>query len=212
MRFPATLPERSAPGWVATLKRFVGSTTEPVEHCELCNAEIDPRHTHLMDPVSRRLVCACTPCALLFSGSGAGRYLRVPDQIGQLSGFQLSDAQWDALLIPINMAFFFRSSSEGRVLAMYPGPAGATESTLDLRAWDELARANPVLGELQDDVEALLVHRVDGQREYYRVPIDRCYRLVGLIRSHWHGISGGEEVRRIIQGFFQELREASGHA
>jgi Family of unknown function (DUF5947) len=63
-----------------------------------------------------------------------------------------------------------------------------------------------VLRDLQPDVEALLVNRTKGCREYYRVPIDRCYLLVGLIRTHWRGLSGGSEAWDAIDGFFARLR------
>lgn len=192
--------------WVAYLREFLGAQQAPVEHCELCNAAIDKTHAHVIEPQSRRLLCACAPCALLFDNADAPRYRRIPREVIRLCGFQLSDAQWDAFLIPINMAFFFRSSPQRRVLAMYSGPAGATESTLDLAAWDDLVAANPVLEELDEDVEALLINRVDGAREYYRIPIDRCYQLVGVIRLHWHGISGGQDAREAIQQFFADLR------
>ena len=56
-----------------------------------------------------------------------------------LANFQMTDAQWDSLMIPINMAFFFRSSPDARMVAMYPSPAGATESLLSLEAWNEIA-------------------------------------------------------------------------
>ncbi|MGH8282926.1 MAG: DUF5947 family protein [Gammaproteobacteria bacterium] len=193
--------------WIAALRGFAGTQQAVVERCELCNAEIVSKHAHLIEPESRRILCACTPCALLFSNNEAKHYRRVPGNAQQLREFKLSDAQWDAFQIPINMAFFFRSSTENRVLAMYPGPAGATESKLDLEAWDDLAAANPVLRELQDDVEALLVNRVQGAHEYFRMPIDRCYELVGHIRRHWHGLSGGDGVREAIQTFFASVRE-----
>ena len=61
------------------------------------------------------------------------------------------------LRIPVDMAFFFRNSAAGRVMAFYPSPMGPTESLLELSTWDELERANPVLLELEPDVEALLV-------------------------------------------------------
>ena len=84
----------------------------------------------------------------------------------------MTDAQWDSLMIPINMAFFFRSSPEARVVAMYPSPAGATESLLSLEAWNEIADANPELQHMDSDVEALLVNRIGHSRgftgaEYY---------------------------------------------
>ena len=72
--------------------------------------------------------------------------------------------------------------------------------------------ANPVLTELEPDVEALLVNRTNGAREYYRAPIDRCYALAGLIRTHWRGLSGGSEVwDAVSMQYFAELRER-GHA
>jgi hypothetical protein len=104
------------------------------------------------------------------------------------------------------MAFFFRSTAEGRVVPLYPGPAGATESLLELESWKELETANPILTELEPDVEALLVNRVGSTRDHYLVPIDRGYQLVGLIRTGWRGLSGGTEVWRSINGFFAELK------
>jgi hypothetical protein len=64
------------------------------------------------------------------------------------------------------------------------------------------------------DVEALLVNRVGRARgfsndEYYIVPIDECYKLVGLIRAHWRGLSGGPEVWEEIAAFFEGLRQRS---
>ena len=120
-----------------------------VERCELCSIEIAADHPHLIEPVARKLVCSCDACALLFSGRADARFKRVPRQIKLLANFHLSDAQWDSLMIPINMAFFFRSSPDARVVAMYPSPAGATESLLSLEAWSEIARANP--GNRKDD-------------------------------------------------------------
>ena len=55
---------------------------------------------------------------------------------------------------------------------------------------------------MQPDVEALLVNRVGSAREYFLVPIDECYKLVGLIRIHWRGLSGGSLVWGEIAEFF----------
>ena len=127
-----------------------------------------------------------------------------------LRDFQLDDAAWDSLLIPIGLAFFYHSTAAGRPVAIYPSPAGPTESLLELTSWQELAAQNPTLGQLAPDVEALLVNRVGAAREYYWVSIDRCYELVGLIRLHWRGLSGGSEVWQKIGGFFDDLKQASG--
>jgi hypothetical protein len=101
------------------------------------------------------------------------------------------------------------SSRDNRVLALYPSPAGSTESLLSLEAWWEIVQENPVLSEMESDVEALLVNRLDREGEYYLAPIDQCYQLVGLIRSNWRGLSGGTEVWEKIRGFFDELKEGS---
>jgi len=119
----------------------------------------------------------------------------------------MTDAEWDALRLRIDMAFLFHSTPERRPVALYPGPAGATESLLSLDAWEELVASNPALADLEPDVEALLVNRIDGAREYYRVPIDRCFALVGLIRTRWRGLSGGAEAWQAIRHFFAELRD-----
>jgi hypothetical protein len=149
---------------------------------------------------------------MLFSGQAGTKYRRVPRDVRILSNFKMSDAEWDGLLIPINLAFFFQNSMNARVSALYPSPAGATESLLPLEAWTSIVEANPVLNELQPDVEALLVNRVGQSRgsapaEYYIVPIDECYKLVGLIRIHWRGLSGGTEVWQEIGNFFATLRK-----
>ncbi len=138
----------------------------------------------------------------------------MPRRIRFLADFQLTDSQWDGLMMPINMAFFFRSTPHERVIALYPSPAGATESLLSFDAWDEIERENPALLEMQADVEALLVNRIGHARgytnpEYYVVPIDECFQLVGLIRSRWQGLSGGAEVWQEIGQFFNGLKERS---
>ena len=115
-------------------------------------------------------------------------------------------------MIPINMAFFFQSSEAGKVIVLYPSPAGATESLLDFDSWQEIVECNPVLQDMQTDTEALLVNRVKGASEYFIVPIDQCYRLVGLIRTRWKGLSGGTEVWEAINSFFAEMKERAAPA
>jgi hypothetical protein len=136
----------------------------------------------------------------------------VPRRIEFLENFQLSDEQWESLHLPINLAFFFHSSATQRVVAIYPSPAGATESLLTLEAWGDLVAANPVLNELEPDVEALLVNRVGPIRDFIRAPIDECFKLVGIIRMHWRGLSGGTEVWNQINRFSQNLKERSAVA
>lgn len=201
---------------LAALRRFAEGANEQrpsapaTESCELCSNPIPAEgHPHLIEPPTRQLLCACRPCALLFDNRGETRYKRIPDRATYLKDFILTDGQWDELLIPIRLAFFFYSSPEKKITALYPGPAGATESLLSLSAWQEIVRDNPVLTDLRPDVEALLVYRVAEIREYYIAPIDRCFELVGLIRRNWRGLSGGTLVWREIGQFFAELQKAS---
>jgi hypothetical protein len=185
--------------------------SKQLEKCEMCSVALRPEHSHLIELTQRRLHCACDACAMLFSGQSGTKYKRVPRDIRLLTNFKMTDAEWDGLLIPINLAFFFQNSMNSRVSALYPSPAGATESLLPLEAWSSIVQNNPELNQLEPDVEALLVNRVGQARgsaaaEYYIVPIDACYKLVGLIRIHWRGLSGGTELWREIGDFFAELR------
>jgi hypothetical protein len=201
---------------LGVLRQFAGRKRS-AEMCELCSHEILLEHPHLLEIATRRLLCSCDGCALLFSNQVHPRYKRVPRRIRWLSNFKMSDAEWDSLLIPINIAFFFKSSIESTVTVLYPSPGGATESLLTLDSWNDIADNNPILKEMETDVEALLVNRVAHDRnadraEYYLLPIDECYKLTGLIRLHWRGFSGGAEVWREIAKFFDGLRAVAGEA
>ena len=175
----------------------------------MCANEIAEVHPHLIEPANRRLICACRTCAILFDGQDDAKYKRVPRRVTALPEFHLTDAQWDGLMIPIQLAFFFNSTPDKRIIALYPGPAGVTESLLSLDTWNEIVSDNPILEKMEADVEALLVNRVGKTRDYFIVPIDECYKLVGLIRANWSGLSGGTEVWREIAGFYAELKERS---
>jgi len=189
---------------LATLRKFVRKRPSS-EACDLCGIALGALHPHLVEPATRKLLCCCDPCAILFSNQEDARYRRVPRDVYSLADLRVTDAQWEELRLPISLAFFMKSTPANRVLAIYPSPAGATESLLPLEAWDLLVADNPVLDTLEPDVEALLVNRIGPARAYYRVPIDECYKLVGLIRSHWRGLSGGQEVWEEVDRFFAQL-------
>src|SRR5918911_2518132 len=202
-----------------SLRRFANEESEktaraPEESCDLWGEPIPPDHRHLLNVSTREMMCVCRPCSILFDREAAseGRYRLIPDRHLFLEDFEMSDAQWESLRIPVDMAFFFYSTPAGRVVAFYPSPMGPTESLLKLSAWEELERCNPVLGGMERDVEALLVNRVRGARDHFLVPIDECYSLVGLIRTNWRGLSGGREVWEEIERFFENLRERSKRA
>jgi hypothetical protein len=195
-----------------TLRQFA-RRERPLERCELCSLGLRSDHPHLIEVAQRKLLCTCEACAILFSGQGA-KFKRVPRRVRSFPCFNLSDAEWNGLMVPINMAFFFKSSLENRVIALYPSPAGATESLLALESWNDIVARNPILNQMESDVEGLLVNRLGYSRgysaaEYYLLPIDECYKLVGLIRMHWKGLSGGTEVWRELGEFFRALRARS---
>jgi hypothetical protein len=185
----------------------------PGERCELCAALIPDEHGHVVDLESRALMCACRPCYLVFAPQGAGgsRFRAVPDRFVSFPDFALSATQWDALQIPVGVAFFFMNSSLDHVAAFYPSPAGATESLLSLDSWEQIVTANPGLATLLPDVEAFLVRSAERRSgpstaECYLVPIDVCYELVGELRRLWKGFDGGTEAHAALDAFFERVR------
>ena len=199
------MKQRLPSNWVSLTRRFV-ATKASLERCELCAAALRPSHRHLIEIATRQFFCACESCGLALDG--AGRFRVVAPRTERIETFYLSDAEWEAMQLPIDIVFFFISSLDRRPTAIYPGPSGGTESALGEVAWAVLLRSNPSLADLEPDVEALLVNRRQNARDYYRVSIDRCYALVGVIRANWRGISGGSEAWDAVQSFFESLERA----
>jgi hypothetical protein len=201
---------QSAINPLATLQRYVRKRQPRIEICEMCAKALAEDHQHLFQLEERRVACACDACAILFSGNSRQRYKRIPRGIVRLNDFVMDDQEWESLLIPINLAYFVHHSGAGRVIAQYPSPGGAMESSLDLEYWNAIVERNPVLKRFEPDVEALLVNRIGDVPGYYRAPIDHCFRLVGIIRTNWRGLGGGVEVWKEIDRFFAQLDRLSG--
>ena len=193
---------------LAVLGRITANRPPPVtgERCEMCAEPIADSHPHVVNLSSRSLLCTCRGCYLLFTDQHATlKYRSVPERYLTFPGLRLEQATWDALEIPVGLAFFFRNSEMDRTVAFYPGPAGAAESELPLGAWDEVLGANPQLSHLAPDVEALIIRAPDRERagfECFLVPVDFCYELVGQLRRVWRGFDGGQDARDLIDGFF----------
>lgn len=238
---------RPAASSLNALRQFARKRSA-AESCDLCGNELALEHDHLVQPATRKLVCACGACAILFENQDGGQYKRVPQRVQLLKNFQMTDHEWAILQIPIELAFFFHSTAQERIVALYPSPAGAMESQISAEAWAGVVKRNPLLVEMPGDVMALLACRVrlpgasklavlappptrspqqdreadialdsgesqsaavEAGAEYYLAPIDQCYRLVGLMRTHWRGFSGGGEVWNRIATFFAALRQRS---
>ncbi|MFN2571462.1 MAG: DUF5947 family protein [Gemmatimonadales bacterium] len=175
-----------------------------MERCELCALPLDDEHPHLFDRERHTIVCACHACATLFDMIDAARYRRIRTSVRRLDEITLDDASWSALGVPVGLAFLIPQSS-GDIYAAYPGPAGPTTAIVDRAAWDAVTAGHPALRDLEPDVEAWLVNRLRDAPVHYRVSIDHCYRLAGMVRSRWKGIGGGPEVAAGIAEFFQTL-------
>jgi hypothetical protein len=186
---------------LSRLKRFV-APRPAADVCGLCSASLAPTHAHLFDRTRRTLECACAPCALALEQNPLGRWVSVPHHAERLGTSPIGGAAWESLGLPIGLAFFVRSSADGALAAWYPGAAGAVRCQLNFEL--------PAV-ELKDDVEALLVNRLDGANATYRLSLDECFALVGLIRQKWHGFTGGAAVREAVAAFLKRI-EGGGAA
>ena len=161
------------------LARITGNRRAPQpaeQQCEMCSEPIADEHQHVVNIGGRQLMCVCRGCYLLFTDSQAElRYRAVPDRYLAFPDFALDRRAWEALQIPVGLAFFFHNSVLDRTVAFYPGPAGACESELDLEAWTAISAAEPRVGLMADDDEALLV-RVPDDGEHVRTEERRVWK------------------------------------
>jgi Fe-S cluster biogenesis protein NfuA/nitrite reductase/ring-hydroxylating ferredoxin subunit len=176
-------------------------------HCELCPVGLSERHQHLLNLVERRIVCVCATCWSLHSGDP--EYRATGGRTLWLDDFALDDEAWSGFQIPIGLAFMMKSGLDGEMVTLYPSPAGVTEAELDALAWTRMSTDNPVLEDLVPDAEALIINRLADPPQHVIAPLDECYRLVGMIKSRWSGISGGPELTATVDEFFGGLRETA---
>lgn len=190
-------------GAIGRLRRLVEPPPPKQEKCELCGAPIAAQHGHIVDMGQRRLLCACRPCYLLFTHSGAagGKLRSVSERCVRVRRPEIGE-------IPVGVVFFIRDSGPAGVKAFYPSPAGATESSVSKETWEEMAAADARIAGMEADIEALLV----SKKEAWIVPVDACYELTGRIKKTWRGFDGGRESWREIDAFFAELKETEALA
>jgi hypothetical protein len=200
-------PDRNGAKAITALRRLqlreMPDGPQPIEaECDLCGTSMPEDHRHLLELEERRIVCVCESCWALRSGEA--QYRPTGSRVVVLDDIDLPDELWARLRIPIGLAFFLRT--DDGVVAFYPSPAGATESELELEAWDELVGRNGVVGDIERDSEALVVDKLNDGIQAAIVPTDEAYRMVGLVKANWEGISGGQGVPAAVAGFFDELR------
>ena len=182
---------------------------QPIARCELCGGPIGDVHRHVVERGVRGVHCACHPCGILF-GRGDARYRTVPARV-------LADPDpvldWDALGIPVAVAYCYRDSMNDRSIVCYPGPAGIIDADLEPAVWDALRAATPLAAHVEDDVEALLVRGARGTHvlSCYLVPITAAYELAGRLRSAWQGFSGGDAATAMLAEFFADLDRRGVH-
>ena len=211
MMNPEPRDDGPAPTALASLRRFVRPRAVR-EHCELCDAgwPTSTRTWSSRPPAGWPAPATPAPCSS--AARPRARYRRVPRRVRFLPDFRLTDEAWDALQLPINLAFFLHSTPAGGVVALYPSPAGATESLVAAGGLGgpggrEPGAPRPRAGRRGPAGEP--DRRV--ARATTASAIDECYKLVGLIRTHWRGLSGGAMVWGEIAGssFDRSLRIGS---
>jgi len=180
--------------------REFAAKRDPGERCALCATALEGRHAHVVEATIGKLLCVCIGCATVFDHP-TGKFRRVRDRVARLAGFRMENDEWQSLGIPVGLAFFQKRSARGDVVAFYPSPLGAVESSVPADAWESMLRKDAAVESMEADVEALLVRRAEG----LIVPIDKCYELIGLIRREWRGFSGGDEIWPAVDRFFEGL-------
>lgn len=204
-----------------------------VEHCDLCADQLPDRHRHLLDTGRRQILCACQACGVLFDrqAAGNGLYRLIRPLRRALPDLRCDGALWAALGVPVDLAFFVRheaapaepattepdaaGNAATPVTAHYPSPIGTVGAEVAPEAWQRLVEANALLADMDTEVVALLIRQQrrtgdrarHGASQQWLLGIDDCYQLTALLRQSWTGLSGGDQVWRQIDAYFDRLRE-----
>ena len=171
------------------------------ERCDLCRSGVPDDHRHLLQLEERRILCVCEPCRALRSRrrrAAAGRHAHAV-----AGGLRAARRRVGRVPDP-DRARVLPALERDRQRRRDVPVAGRRdrERAALRRAGTRLVELNPVLRGLEPDAEGLIVDRRLGVAAI--APIDRCYELVGLIKSRWEGISGGRRRRardrRVLRG------------
>ena len=92
---------------------------QPLERCEMCSDRAGGgASASARSGAAGRLSAPAMPARFCFMRKARQNTSECPRRIRFLPDFQLTDSQWNGLMMPINMAFFFKSTpQDGRVIA-----------------------------------------------------------------------------------------------
>ena len=137
----------------------------------------------IVDLATRRLSCSCRACWLLSGATGPASVRAVPERYLQGPALQFQSAQWEALQIPVSIAFFHDQQldwADDRLLSE-PGGRDGIGLTADRVARH---RADKRLGayarsRMSRPCSSGRAANADDECDGFIVPIDACYDLVG---------------------------------
>ena len=154
---------------------------------------------------------AVLPALHLAGARLGGKFRAVPERFLYDPSFQLTNAQWDELQIPVRVAFFFFNSSLDRVVAFYPSPAGrdrvVAAARAPGRAWSRPIQSSRSWS--RTSRHCWCTAAATRRSNAILVPIDACYELTGVVKRRWKGFDGGAETWGDIDAFFAGVREKS---
>jgi hypothetical protein len=179
------------------------------ERCELCRVAVPEEHRHVLDVARNELQCACRACAILFVGGAAGERMKlVPDRVLVDPDPAITAGDWVGLGVPVGLAFVVRRSATAQHVVLFPGPAGIVEGDTRPELGAALRAATPLARELVADTECLFIYTPRGESKVdcFLVPIDRAYAFAGKLRRSWRGIDGGDDAKRDVTTFLDDIR------
>ena len=181
----------AAGGLMRLAQRATVEREAALEHCELCGRRSPPTHRHVLELATRDVKCACRPCGLLFER--AEQHEADPDRRPRPT----VDDVWE--ICGCRSTSRSSSAPTATTKAFYPSPMGPTESLLTVRC---RRRAR---GRRRGAARQPRARRAGSGS----CRSTSAYALVGLIRTHWRGLTGGADVWRELDQFFDGLdREA----
>lgn len=172
-------------------------------HCDVCGDALPQEHVHLSIHGQRALRCACVACG---SAAHTGGWQRVDTHLWPVD-LSIENTLWMSLGIPINLAFLLHRPGDADPVALFPSPAGLTETPLPMAGWQAVLSAGAERLQL-GATQAILAWRLSSPHRYYVASLDVCYEIAGLLRVHWRGLAGGPAAQLLLDRLIKERRHA----